>query len=147
MIIQELDTAKTMSVTVTLSCDEVRDIANGLYERCKIADSKEYLLDSSKYTDVYKKAATLFELIKYGKITSHLLDILTDADSEESKDATAVPLSETHAKLIDGNALHDKLEEFYCGSCKNDHTESSVCWIHDILVAVESAPAIAEAER
>lgn len=74
MTIRELSTEKPNPyVTVTLSYDEVRDIANGLYagQRCD---------DTSEYREVYKKAATLFELVKHGKITSPLLALLTDSE-------------------------------------------------------------------
>lgn len=84
MTIRELNTNRPNPyVTVTLSYDEVRDICNGLYERCEISDPKEYLQDSSKYRDVYKKAATLFDLVKHGKITSSLLYTLTKTEKGE----------------------------------------------------------------
>lgn len=77
MTIKELHTDRPNPfVTVTFSYEEVRDIANALYERCRISDSKEYVAENKDYLDVYKKAATLFELVKNGKITSHLLGIL-----------------------------------------------------------------------
>lgn len=74
MTIRELSTeSSNRHVTVTLSYDEVRDIANGLY--------KGWRCDSdSNCREVYKKAATLFELVKHGKITSHLLSILNDSN-------------------------------------------------------------------
>ena len=72
MTIRELSTEKlNPHVTVTLSYDEVRDIANGLYKGCG---------STSEGREVYKKAATLFELVKHGKITSHLLAILNDSE-------------------------------------------------------------------
>lgn len=76
MTIRELSTEKpNPHVTVTLSYDEVRDIANGLYkgQRCD---------GDLSGREVYKKAATLFELVKHGKITSHLLAILNDSEGD-----------------------------------------------------------------
>lgn len=74
MTIRELSTeSSNRHVTVTLSYDEVRDIANGLYKGQR-GDGD--LSDR----EVYKKAATLFELVKHGKITSHLLSILNDSN-------------------------------------------------------------------
>ena len=74
MTIRELSTEKPdPHVTVTLSYDEVRDIAKGLYKGWECDGTSEF-------REVYKKAATLFELVKHGKITSPLLALLTDSE-------------------------------------------------------------------
>ena len=77
MTIKELNTNRPNPfITVTLSYDEVRDMCNGLYERVEINNYEEYLAKARDYLNIYKKSATLFELIKHGKITNHLISIL-----------------------------------------------------------------------
>jgi len=79
--IKELSTEKPYPhATVTFGYDELRDLSNGLYELVNKGTPKQ----RKEFLDISKKAHTLFELVKHGKITSHLLDILNENAQEDT---------------------------------------------------------------
>lgn len=75
MCIEELSSRSNLkSITVTLTYDEVRDIANGLYHLT--ADDKEQAENTKKrlyadYDDIATRSGFLFDMIKYGNIQDH----------------------------------------------------------------------------
>lgn len=85
MTIKELNTdSSNPYITVTLSYDEIREISNGLYARCtEVASDGFDVATKDRCLSIYKKAATLFGLIKDGKITGHLLHTLNTTDVSE----------------------------------------------------------------
>lgn len=87
MYINNLTSTQSLkSVTVTLSYDEVRDIANGLYYLNKYA--KDTILDDVKddqYTQIGAKAAFLFDIVKHGMIQPETIEKFNNANAKPSE--------------------------------------------------------------
>lgn len=67
MTIKELvSNAGIKNVTITLSCEECRDIANGLCEYICLARKNKDTRTLNRYKDIYKKVSKLFHLVKCG---------------------------------------------------------------------------------
>lgn len=91
MYINDLTTTKSLkSVTVTLSYDEVRDIANGLYYlnkmvKCdKIAESLD--VKPSEYNSIGAKASFLFDMVKHGMIQPETIAKFNNVSCETEND-------------------------------------------------------------
>lgn len=52
--------------TVTLSYEECRDLANGLFEYICLARENKDTKTLNRYKDIYKKVSKLFHLVKCG---------------------------------------------------------------------------------
>lgn len=52
--------------TVHLSCEECRDLANGLCEYICLARKNKDTRTLNRYKDIYKKASKLYHLVKNG---------------------------------------------------------------------------------
>lgn len=53
-------------VTITISCEECRDLVNGLYEYLCLARKNKDAKTIERYKDIYKKISKLFRLVKCG---------------------------------------------------------------------------------
>lgn len=91
MYINNLTTTQSVkSVTVTLSYDEVRDIANGLYylnkmAKCdKIAESLD--VKPTEYDLIGAKTAFLFDMVKHGMIQPETIAKFNNVSCETEND-------------------------------------------------------------
>lgn len=78
------------SITVTLTYEETRDIANGLYWLNRIMDNpddksivKEIKPDS--YKEISAKASFLFDMIKHGMVQPETIAKFSNANAETDK--------------------------------------------------------------
>lgn len=69
--------------TVSLSYDEIRCIANALYELHKYSDIEK----DSNFNTVYRSFVSLFALVKHGFIPEHELEIMHNLLQEEKERA------------------------------------------------------------
>ena len=82
MIIKELNhkpEIKIKDCIVALSYDEVRDVANGFYQLCKMLENADGLTDCDKrelenYKKVKNSFAILFDLVKHGQVQQFTID-------------------------------------------------------------------------
>ena len=69
MTIKELTSRGEIGVnnaTVSLSYEECRDLAHGLYEYISLARKNKDTKTLNRYKDIYKKVSKLFHLVKSG---------------------------------------------------------------------------------
>ena len=83
MVIEELcSKANYKRMTVSLSYDEVRDIANGLYW---LGESNSP--EKEKYEEISKKCKFLFDMIKHGFIQPETISKFTSEQVHNTKTA------------------------------------------------------------
>jgi len=119
MIIEEL-VCKTNQkhVTVALSYDEVRDIANGLYHMVNGSGDKK------EYVEIYGKCKFLFDMVKHGNIQPETVARLTDDKlSDEEINAFNAYIESNDMPTAFGNSDWCSVYNKIVGSKQSEYAE------------------------
>ena len=101
MYINNLTTASSLkSVTVTLTYEDVRDIANGLYYLNKMAKEKGIPdVEPDQYKEIAAKTSFLFDMVKHGMIQKETIAKFNDAAHDTKSDTENDGLPKYHGQV------------------------------------------------